>query len=129
MHDEIRTFAGPHFSRKELECKCGCGAIPTTVLMAKLRELRERLERPILITSAMRCPEHNEKVAHTGKDGPHTTGLAVDIATDGKTAFDVIGIALELDVQGIGVSLAGINKFLHLDWCSSPLPRPRVWSY
>lgn len=129
MHDEIRTFAGPHFSRKELTCKCGCGAVPTSLLMMKLRELRERLEHPIVITSAMRCSEHNLKVSKSGATGPHTTGLAVDIATDGQAAFDILGIALELDVQGIGVSLHGPAKFLHLDWCSDGFPRPRVWSY
>jgi uncharacterized protein YcbK (DUF882 family) len=129
MVDEVNTFAGPNFTRHELECKCGCGAVPSSVLMMKLRELRERLGKPILITSAMRCPEHNERVAHTGENGPHTTGLAVDIACDGKTAFDIIGIAIELDVCGIGVSLHGASKFLHLDWCGAPLPRPMVWSY
>lgn len=129
MHDEVHTFAGPHFTRREIECKCGCGAIPQTLLMRKIREIRERLEKPIVITSAMRCPEHNRKVSKSGATGPHTTGLAVDIACNGLEAFDIIGIAFELDVQGIGINMHGPAKFLHLDWCGEPLPRPRVWSY
>ena len=43
-----------------------------------LQTARENLG-PLQITSAYRCPSHNDSVSSTGMAGPHTTGLAVDI--------------------------------------------------
>lgn len=126
---EIAQFIGPYFKRSEIECKCGCGALPTVLLMGKLREMRNRICEPIVVTSAMRCPMYNHKIAETGPSGPHTTGLAVDIACTGAEAFELISLALEMDVQGIGVSQKGEHRFIHLDWCAYPLPRPMLWSY
>ena len=52
-----------HFSRSELRCKCGCGAVHVDVVAVnRLEAFRQYLERPLTINSACRCPKHNTAV-------------------------------------------------------------------
>ena len=101
--------------------------------MNKIQEIRDEIGVPLPISSAYRCPEHNERVSKTGRNGPHTTGKAVDIAVSGPVALAVVGLALEKGIGGIGVSQKGPHKqrFIHLDVIepSSRSPRPTIWSY
>lgn len=116
----------------ELKCNCGCGMLPRLDFMEKVENLRNLYGKPMKITSAARCPEYNEKVSHTGKTGPHTTGRAVDIAVERQDAFRLLSLALSTpDFTGIGVSQKGSGRFLHLDDLPNKggQPRPTIWSY
>ena len=72
-----------NFSESELACSC-CGKNEMTQeTVDALQALRESIGRPLRLSSAYRCPEHNSKVSSTGKSGPHTTGKAIDIVCSG----------------------------------------------
>lgn len=105
-----------YFSEAELRCPhCGilfvCGD-----LLFSLDLLRERMGEPMYLTSACRCPEHNEAVG--GSTGSlHLTEAnkpckAVDVkATSSSYRYRLIHNAMELGFSGIGIYKAHI----HLD--------------
>ena len=105
--------------------------LPTWGFANKLEGLRIAYGRPLKVTSAARCASYNVKVSASGRNGPHTTGEAVDIAIYGKEAWILLSLALSMGFTGIGVSQKGLNRFLHLDTLpgSAKQPRPTVWSY
>lgn len=99
---------------------------------AKLNALRERCGFPLPVTSAYRTPDENAALSTTGRDGPHTTGRAVDIAVSGERAFILLKYALEAGFTGIGLRQHGplAKRFVHLDDLGGPeFPRPRPWTY
>jgi len=125
-------ISSKNFSDKELSCShCGENKFDQKTLDA-LQELREAIGKPIKLSSAYRCPEHNDKVSGSGKSGPHTTGCAVDILCSGKGAHEILTFAMIRSSiwKGIGVSQKGEHKsrFLHLDTLETDM-RPWVWSY
>lgn len=122
----------PHFSERELECKCGCGALPSIRFMSKVELVRVRHGKPMRVSSAKRCPDYNAKVSKTGRDGPHTKD-AIDFTSSGADALDIVRIAIEEGFSGIGVSQKGPHgiRFIHIDDLPDALgqPRPTIWSY
>lgn len=127
------TWNYPHFREEEVACKCGCGFLPSAELMQILEKMREEAGFPFVISSAARCPEHNQKESKTGLSGPHTTGRAVDLLVSGGRALTVIRLGLKHGMTGIGVKQKGWvrDRFIHLD-CIQPgdsVPRPWLWSY
>ena len=123
----------PHFAAGELACKCGCGMLPKQDFMDKVETLRVKLGRPLRVSSAARCPEHNATVSATGLTGPHTTGRAIDLLCSGLVAFEVMELAFNQGFTGIGVSQKGehLKRFIHIDDLTNAAgqPRPTVWSY
>jgi len=123
----------PDFSASEFVCRCGCGQGADQMraaLLDKLQEIRTRLGRPLTITSGYRCPDHNQAVSQSGRDGPHTLGVAADVAVAGKDAWTVLALATQLGVPRIGVAQKGdhASSFLHLDVLDTPIA-PWIWSY
>lgn len=121
-----------HFDRAELACRCGCDEMRfDPSFLAELERLRVAYDRPMVIPSGYRCPEHNAKVSKTGKTGPHTRG-AVDVGTHGRDAWLLIGYAVNRGWT-VGVSQKGAreSRFIHLDRLPNApgQPRPWVWSY
>lgn len=121
------------FKQEEMTCKCGCGGLPKDEFMEILTAIRLEFRKPMIISSGFRCPEYNNKQSNTGKDGPHTTGLAADIKCWGKEAIKLVELALKHGITGVGISQKGgiTARFIHLD-CISPggiYPRPTIWSY
>jgi uncharacterized protein YcbK (DUF882 family) len=99
--------------------------------MDALDELREAYGKPLRVTSGYRCPEHPIE-ARKASAGAHSTGKAIDLAVDRGEAYEVLKLALAMDVfTGIGVQQKGSGRFIHLDACEEPemSPRPTVWSY
>jgi uncharacterized protein YcbK (DUF882 family) len=96
--------------------------------MDDLQALRSLSAFPFKITSAYRCPDHNAAVSSTGRDGPHTTGRAVDISIRGAQAFKLVCHATAAGFTGLGVNQKGGGRFIHIDK-SETHPRPAVWSY
>ena len=75
------------FSQAEFACHC-CGACEMQPeFMGALQALRDALGFAMPVSSGYRCPAHNCAVSSTGEDGPHTTGLAADIAIAGADAW------------------------------------------
>lgn len=93
-----------------------------------LDRLREAVGQPLKLNSGYRSPSYNASVSTTGEAGPHTTGMAADIACDGRLAHRILTHALRLGFRGIGVSQKGSTRFIHLDMINTH-PRPNLWSY
>lgn len=123
----------PNFSKKEMQCRCGCGMLPEATFMEKLQHLRNEYGRSMLITSGARCVRYNAVVSSTGNNGPHTTGLAADVLVHGSQAHTLLKLALKHYFTGIGLRQNGAynSRFMHLDIIenSNNHPRPWIWTY
>lgn len=123
-----------YFLPSEFFCRC-CGVERMNdAFVKKLDRLREACGFPLIITSGYRCPSYNDKIATTGRDGPHTTGRAVDIAATGDKALALLAAALNLNepdglrsFTGFGLKQKGVARFVHLDDLSYSIKRPRPW--
>lgn len=112
----------PHFSRAELQCKCGCGlARFQPRFLDALEALRGEYGKAMVVTSACRCAAHNAKVSplaplkslHIGDKSTrpwHDGTCAVDIAVSGEDKGDLFELA-----WGHGWSVGWNRGFLHLD--------------
>lgn len=58
-----RTALTKNFNRSEFQCSCGCGQQSVdTELAEKLQLIRDKVDRPLKITSGYRCITHNAAV-------------------------------------------------------------------
>lgn len=119
-----------YFSVEELTCRCGCGKmLMDNDFMLWLVAVRDCFGMVMPVTSGYRCPAHNAAVSSTGDSGPHTTGKAVDVLIARGRATQLVRLALEMGVRGIGVKQHGpdAGRIIHLDM----LPRPEqiLWTY
>lgn len=106
--------------------------IPDT--LDRLQKLRNYCGFAFPVSSWYRSPEYNDKVSSTGKDGPHTTGRALDINVFGGDATLLIYYAHKVGFTGIGVNQKGryAGRFIHLDDLENHETkgnRPWQWSY
>lgn len=118
----------PNFSADEMRCKGSGKCLMDPGFMDRLQRLRNALGLPMPVSSGYRSQEYNAQVSKTGRNGPHTTGRAVDITCDGGTMFKIIDLAPALGFTGIGIG----RGFIHLDDLPPILgarPRPWVWNY
>lgn len=103
-------ITGEHFKAHELCCKhCGAQGV-TQELVDKLDELRERMNMPLVLTSAYRCPNHPIE-AKKKRPGYHSKGIAADVAVTGGDQIKLISIAYELGFKGFGIA----DSFVHID--------------
>lgn len=118
----------PNFSANEFNCThCGNNEMKKATL-DKLQELRTRYGKSMRVTSGYRCSQHPIEAAKT-HPGAHASGYAVDIACDGRGAYEIAKLAFELGFTGIGISQkSGGSRFIHLDVIKES-PRPNMWSY
>jgi uncharacterized protein YcbK (DUF882 family) len=108
--------------------------LPRLEFMEKIETLRLLYGKPLVVTSAARCPEYNASVSKTGAKGPHTTGRAIDFGISGHDAHKLLSLALSMPhFTGIGIAQRGPHKerFLHFDDLPNAdgQPRPWTWSY
>ena len=126
-----------NFSVNEMMCHCGCGEDSMDMdFMDILQNIREDMNRPLKISSGVRCAEHNSVVSSTGITGPHvprTDGTkASDILISGADALRLVDIARKHGISGVGISQRGehAKRFIHIDTLSDDKhPRPTMWSY
>lgn len=124
----------PYFSLEELKCHCGecqsTGDEMDNQFMQQVVMIRQKVGI-LIVNSAYRCPQHNNRVSKTGFHGAHTLGKAMDLAVRGIQALTVLKEALSLNLTGFGIQQKGDGRIIHLDNCTSSdgLPRPMIWSY
>ncbi len=113
-----------HFKHYEFDCPhCGKLFISEKLLLL-LNELRERINKPLIITSGFRCIEYNRRIGGV-PNSAHTKGLAVDIACETSTdRFYIVSFATQLGFRRIGIN----KRFIHLDIDESK-PKPVIWLY
>lgn len=101
----------PNFDDSEFRCPCGCGGNKINIkLVERLQILRNKIGKPINITSGYRCPTHSLRVGGTYSDA-HTRGFAADIYVNGMKPIEIARIAEDLGFGGIGL----MSNALHLD--------------
>jgi uncharacterized protein YcbK (DUF882 family) len=125
----MKYFIYAEFDQKGLP---GSGEVyMDRTFLSYLDTLRDKCGFPFIITSGYRSPEYNAQISSTGRNGPHTTGKAADIAVSHENAFILLQNAVSLDCfTGIGFNQKGNNRFIHLDILTpEEAPRPRIWSY
>lgn len=103
-----------HFKTKELECRCGCGLMPSRIPIDRLIALREDFGKPIIITSAVRCEQHNKRVGGA-KGSFHLAGAAFDVQLPSKNDIpQFITLAYDNGFRGIGI-IDQRKAILHID--------------
>jgi len=115
-----------NFKIDEFKCSC-CGLVDIhSDLLDLLQNARNTLGS-LQITSAYRCPEHNNNVSSTGLSGPHTTGKSVDIHVSNSQQRKQLIDYFTSKVTGLGIA----KTFIHIDILTSDeVPhRPNCWIY
>ena len=105
-----------YFKRSEFKCKCGkyCDGYPAEIdlEMVKVADvIRERIGKPIIVNSGVRCKQHNANVGGAVAS-QHLEGKAADLGCpSGSTPAEMAAIAEELmpNYGGIGVYSWGIH--------------------
>ena len=113
-----------HFSLKEFECKCGCGANGVNAdLVRKLESIRVLYDKPMRITSGLRCSFHNEGIGGSDSSA-HLTGEAADVSCE--TSLDrhrLTSLFLE-EFNRVGIA----KNFIHVD-VSKTKTQNVMWMY
>ena len=116
-----------NFKPEEFECShCNILKISSD-LMDFIQTARDDLG-PLSITSAYRCHDHNNSVSTTGPNGPHTTGLAVDLSVKDSQHRKKLITYFADKVTGLGIA----KSFIHIDLLTAEDGfdmRPNCWVY
>ena len=105
-----------YFRLYEIECRCGCGFSSVDArLLSALDELRELLGRPVRVTSACRCKEHNRRLG-SDDSSQHVAGRAADIYVYDLTPYALYHKAVLVPsfAEG-GIGIYPQNGFCHVD--------------
>lgn len=119
-----------NFSAREFACNHCRTLLIDEELVKKLQELRNIINKPIVITSAYRCPTHNKNIGGSSKS-LHMQGKAIDFVlgrTDTK-AIDIFNISKNI-FNRVGLYQSNNNPnsaYMHVDndpsklwWLSYP---------
>ena len=112
-----KTALTKNFTKSEFECPCGCGQQSVDMELAeKLQLLRDKVDRPLKITSGYRCITHNAAVGGS-QNSKHRYGMAADWRTENRSINPVaLGIlAVEAGFGGVGIYWYGNYAFVHAD--------------
>ena len=121
----------PHFKPEELADRSSCTLRIDPAFMECLERIRFVFDRPMVLRCGFRPPLQQWYVT-ARRTGAHVDGQAADIMVSGPAAYDLIGIALQHGVLGVGVQQSGPMdaRYLHLDiWNAERATRPLIWSY
>ena len=124
-----------NFNLKEFECKSTGQVKIHEKLLDLLQELRNTLDKPVIINSGYRSKEHNEKVGGA-KRSQHLEGTAVDISLRNldysakELAIFVKNSAEDIGVGAENLGLGYADSFLHVDVRGLiGAESPAEWSY
>jgi len=104
------TKLSKSFDSSEFACPC-CGKLKISpTLIDKLQELRDIINKPIIITSGYRCQHYNKSIGGYSHS-PHLKGEAADIQVKGLSPITVAMIAKNISGIRIGI----YEKHTHID--------------
>ena len=118
----VTSWRWPNFSPQELACR-GTGALvvdPRALDM--LQSLRNRLGKPMIITSAYRSAAHNARVGGAPRSR-HLEGIAFDVRMDNHDPEAFIAQARAVGFHGIGTYPH--QGFVHID--ARPASEAAIW--
>ena len=100
------------FSPREIACKGTGKVLVNEDALDKLQALRERLGKPLILTSAYRSPEHNRRVGGA-KNSKHMEGIAFDVRMDNHDPHEFEAAARAVGFTGFGYYVK--SGFMHID--------------
>jgi len=116
-----------HFHKSEFFCPCGCGKNINdldTIALEDIQTARKIASVPFIITSSIRCPEHNAAVGGS-KYSSHLGGYAFDIhCASPSDRMKIIKALLCTRLNRIGIG----SNFIHCD-CDPGKPKNLIWVY
>lgn len=120
------------FKACEFDCPCTNCAVTLvdSELVSMLSALREKVGKPIAITSGYRCTKHQQELKNSGYEtaqgvSQHSLGKAADIVVSGMDISGLIADAIEVGFKSIGAG----KTFLHLDTRGIEDGKTRYWTY
>ena len=102
----------PSFSPREIACKGTGKVLVNHAALDKLQALRDRLRKPLILTSAYRSPEHNRRVGGA-KKSKHMEGIAFDVRMDNHDPHEFEAAARAVGFTGFGYYVK--SGFMHID--------------
>ena len=103
-----------YFTKEEFACKC-CGLVKIDEQLVALAYVaRVAIAKPLVITSAYRCPKHNKNVGGA-EYSLHVAGQAIDISIatlSNQERLTLLNIAIACGGTGVGINFE--KKFIHL---------------
>lgn len=102
----------PDFSPREMASKGEGELLIDTVAMDRLQALRDRLGKPMLITSAYRSPAHNKRVGGA-KRSKHLDAIAFDVRMENHDPHVFEAAARAVGFTGFGYYRN--SGFMHID--------------
>lgn len=106
------TWRWKNFHPREIACRRTGRVIINERALDKLQALRDKLGRPITITSGYRSPEHNEAVGGA-RNSKHMEGIAFDCRMDNHNPTEFMAAAQEVGFDAIGTYPK--SGFIHID--------------
>ena len=106
-----------YFTRDEFKCKCGkyCDGFPAEPekkLITVADRVREHFGNPAIVSSGVRCKQHNANVGGVA-NSRHLTGKAMDFRVSGKSASEVLAYAQKQ--PEIRYAYAIDKNYIHMD--------------
>ena len=113
MDKNANEKVGQHFKVKEFSCQDGSQVVFIDDYLCTILDiLRNKLGKPIIITSGYRTPWWNAK-CNGAKYSYHMRGMAADIKVNGMSAKE---LAKELDkIVPNGCGIIVYNSWVHFD--------------
>lgn len=107
-----------NFNSSEFDCHgngCCSQTLINETLVEYLQKIRDHFGKPITITSAYRCNQHNKNVG--GATGSrHSKGDAADISVKDITPREVAKYAESIGIKGVGLyETSKDGYFVHID--------------
>lgn len=113
MDTESNVQLTRHFKVKEFACKDGSPVVfIDDYLYTILDILRNKLGKPIIITSGYRTPEWNRK-CRGAKYSYHMRGMAADIRVEGMSAKQIANELNAIVPEGCGIIV--YRSWVHFD--------------
>lgn len=113
MDTDANEKLGRHFKVKEFACKDGSPIVfVDDYLYTVLDILRNKLGKPVIITSGYRTPEWNAK-CDGAKYSYHMRGMAADIRVDGMSAKELANKLNEIVPNECGIIV--YKSWVHFD--------------
>lgn len=100
MRNDIQV--SKNFNLREFEDHSTGEVMLDSELLAKLQTLREKVGKPIRVTSGYRTREHNKAVGGS-PNSQHLYGKAADIVIGGMTSAQIAALAKDVGFRGIGI--------------------------
>jgi zinc D-Ala-D-Ala carboxypeptidase len=107
-----RDWRWPSFSPREIACKGTGELVIDDQALDKLQALRDRLGKPLILTSAYRSPEHNKRVGGA-KNSRHMQGDAFDVMMTNHDPQSFEAAARAVGFTGFGYYPK--SGFMHVD--------------